>query len=78
MKKWYKLLDREGFGTIINENGYQVTYKGYRIGGAGIDPQGQHHVAFHYKFKSRMKQINKLSLLLLSAASFTFTVFSLE
>jgi hypothetical protein len=39
MKKWYRLLNRQDFGTIVNEDGYQITYKGYRIGGAGIEPQ---------------------------------------
>ena len=38
MKSWYKLLNREDFDVIANENGFQITFKGNKIGGAGWDP----------------------------------------
>lgn len=39
MKKWYKLLNPGDFAAIVNENGYQITFKGHKIGGAGIEPR---------------------------------------
>ena len=45
MKNWYKLLNREDFGTVADENSYQITFKGSRIGGAGFAPEHKVYVS---------------------------------
>ena len=38
--KWHKLLSKEDFGKIVTEKGFQLTYRGQRIGGAGVEGEG--------------------------------------
>ena len=49
MKKWYNLLSRADFGMIVTTRGFQITYKGQKIGGAGIEGEGSEELRKHFE-----------------------------